>query len=428
MISPIIDEKMAKFLQSKLILKFFAALLAAIGSFGFVGEAAAQTNGAVEFDFQSQPLFNELNLLPGGMVSRWIEVKNNTNAPRQIGLKLYDVADDNIGVLGLEKFSSKFRFDVKKNGASILPGGAVPLKTLFDGDAPSLETLSAGDSTTYYFELAFDASAGNDYQGKSLGFSLCVLIDGECATGADEPNQTPQTLITRAGGGIGGGRALAPLVFSNHEVQTFCRADGTATAMFIWKTDAPSVGRALYAPRGLAKFDPSFLPDFGWNATAWGSLPVTWHAGFAFGLVSGQAYEWRLDMSSDKGRLTTQSLGSFVAPGCVLGAADEKNDEDILKDVMGVATGVLGEMTDEEVARFLANLRVKNQNQSSGGGKFSNKIAAAGFAPSVLAASATSAQNSSQSSGGNSAATIVFALLSAASFAGWILVKRFGRE
>jgi len=402
--------------------------LALVGIFGFAGAVGAQGGGAVVFDFESKPLFNELNLLPGDSVSRRIAVQNSTNTPRQIGLKLYDVSDDSIGILGLEKFSSKFRFDVKKNGASMLPGGAVPLKTLFDGGLLTLETLPAGASATYYFELAFDASAGNDYQGKSLGFSLCVLIDGECAAGTDEPGPAPQTLITRAGGGIGGDRARAAgLSFSDHQVETFCRGDGTAAAMFLWKTDAPAVGRVLYSPAGAAKFDPSSLPDFGWRATAWGVSPAAWHAGFAFGLILGQSYDWRLDMSSSgKGRLTTQSLGTFVA-SCAMGAFDEMPDEDIFKKASRSPTGVLGEMTDEEVAQLMADLRARNQNEASDNDKPGKKIASAGFASPVLAATNAPAQNSPQNSAKNSGAAMLFALLTAAAFSGWLLATRLDR-
>ena len=394
----------------------------AIGVFGFGGLAIAQAGGAVQFDFENKPLFSETNFLPGGSVARWVAVSNGTDTAHEIGVKFYDVSDDNIGLL--EKFSSKFSFDVKKNGVSVLSGGAMSLKTLFGGNPLTLETLASGASVTYHFEIAFDASAGNDYQGKSLGFSLCVLVDGECGgKGSDEPNPAPQTLLTRAsGGGIGGDRAVVPLKYFDYEVKGYCLNDGTVMAMFTWKTDAPATGRALHAPANSAKFDAA-LPDFGYQATKWETKAGIYHMAFAFGLFPVQTYDWRLDMATaDSRRVTTQSLGTFTAPACVLGASDEK---DIIEDVMGVSTGVLGEMSDEEIARFMADLRAKNQNSDND--QSGNKIAAATFAPAALAAPVSEAQNSSQNSTTvNCGAIAAFALL-AMGLVGWFLAKRFNR-
>jgi hypothetical protein len=92
---------------------------------------------------------------------------------------------------------------------------------------------------------------------------------------------------------------------------------------------------------------------------------------------------------------------------------------------MGVSTGVLGEMTDEEIKRFMADLRAQNQNSDDD--QSGNKIAAASFVSTALAAPVSEAQNSSQNSTtANYGAITVFALL-AMGLVGWFLAKRLNR-
>jgi len=419
------DKKtMAKIFQLKLISAICAAMVT-VGIFGFGSFALAQTpTGGIEVGYERTPLFDDANLAPGDSVSRAVTVKNSDSAPRAVSMQFYDTDKGGFGLLG-QNLASQFSFEIKKNGASVY---SEKLDAAFDESEIAMNSsLAAGADEKYDFILSFDTAAGNDYQDKQLSFSICVGFAGDnfCVSDSEEESQNSgggMTLTSISGGGIGGDRAVVPLKYFDYEVKTYCLGDGTAMAMFSWKTDAPATGRALHAPANSAKFDPA-LPDFGYQATKWETKPVTEHTAFAFGLFPVQTYDWRLDMTAaNSRRVTTQSLGTFTAPACVLGASDEK---DIIEDVMGVSTGVLGEMTDEEIKRFMADLRAQNQNSDDD--QSGNKIAVATFAPAALAASNAPAPASSQNSANNSGALIAFALFVVAVFAGRFLAKHLTR-
>lgn len=391
--------------------------VAAIGVFGFGGLALAQATGGIEVGYERTPLFDDANLAPGDSVSRAVTVKNSDSAPHGVSMQFYDTDKGGFGLLG-KNLASQFNFEIKKNGVSVY---SKKLDAAFDESEIAMNTsLVAGATEKYDFVLSFDTAAGNDYQDKQLSFSICVGFAGDnfCVSDSKEESQTNgggTTLASISGGGIGGDRAIVPLKYFDYEVKSYCLNNGTAMAMFTWKTDAPATGRVLHAPANSAKFDTA-LPDFGYQATKWETKAGTEHMAFAFGLFPVQTYDWRLDMTTaNSRRVTTQSLGTFTAPACVLGASDEK---DIFQDVMGVSTGVLGEMTDEEIARFMADLQAKNQNSDSD--RAGNKIVAAGIVSTTLAAPVLEMRNSSQNSEpAGYAAFAVFAILAMA------LVARF---
>jgi len=409
---------MAKIFPLKLISGVCAMLAAAVGFFGFGGLAMAQTpTGGIEVGYERTPLFDDANLAPGDSVSRAVTVKNSDSAPRAVSMQFYDTDKGGFGLLG-QNLASQFNFEIKKNGASVY---SKKLDAAFDESEIAMNSsLAAGADEKYDFILSFDTAAGNDYQDKQLSFSICVGFAGDnfCVSDSKEESQNGgggMTLTSISGGGIGGDRAIVPLKYFDYEVKSYCLNNGTTMAMFTWKTDAPATGRALHAPANSTKFDAA-LPDFGYQATKLETKAGTDHMAFAFGLFPVQTYDWRLDMATaDSRRVTTQSLGTFTAPACVLGASDEK---DIIEDVMGVSTGVLGEMTDEEIAQFMADLRAENQN--SGDDQSGNKIAVATFAPAALAASNAPAPASSQNS-----ATANYGVIAAFAFLVMALVGRF---
>jgi len=387
----------------------------------FFGFAAPVLAAELVVDFETTPLFKEGNFLPGNNVSRRVTVTNNDTANHPIDMKFYGVSDP-------DGLAAQFTFTIK-DGATVVYGGKLSDAMAADEIrlSDSLPFVSGSNTADYDFIVAFNEVGGNDYQGKTMEFNLCVGFHGDkdCIGDSEEESQNGgggMTLTSISGGGRGGDRAPLSLKYFDYEVKTYCLGDGTAMAMFSWKTDAPATGRALHAPANSAKFDPA-LPDFGYQATKWETKPVTEHTAFAFGLFPVQTYDWRLDMTAaNSRRVTTQSLGTFTAPACVLGASDEK---DIIEDVMGVSTGVLGEMTDEEIKRFMADLRAQNQNSDDD--QSGNKIAAASFVSTALAAPVSEAQNSSQNSTtANYGAITVFALL-AMGLVGWFLAKRLNR-
>lgn len=406
---------MAKIFPLKSVLEICAAM--AVGVFGFCGLAVAEATGGIEVGYEKTPLFDDANLAPGDSISRSVAVKNSDSSAHAVSMRFYDTDKGGFGLLG-KNLASQFNFEIKKDGASVHSG---KLDAAFDESEIAMNSsLAAGADEKYDFILSFDTAAGNDYQDKQLSFSICVGFAGDnfCVSDSEEESQNGgggMTLTSISGGGIGGDRAIVPLKYFDYEVKSYCLNNGTTMAMFTWKTDAPATGRVLHAPANSAKFDAA-LPDFGYQATKWETKAGTEHMAFAFGLFPVQTYDWRLDMTTaNSRRVTTQSLGTFTAPACVLGASDEK---DIIEDVMGVSTGVLGEMTDEEIAQFMADLRAENQNSDNE--QSGNKIAVATFAPAALAAPVSEAQNSSQNS-----TTVNYGVIAAFALLVMALVGRF---
>lgn len=392
-------------------------LAAMLAGFGFAGNVFAECQGDpgelvvhVNGDncpltsAHNTPLFTVSNIAPGDSATGTLRVKNAGAASQTLIIEAVNFADP----LPDDNLARALNITISlQNGSGYIYNDT--LANFFkEREYKLAKNFAGGTDYTYKVVVYFPADKGNDWQEKSTSFDLMVGFQGSDSKGV--------TLTTiSSGGGRGGDRAVAPLKYFDYKVKSYCLNNGTVMAMFTWKTDAPATGRALHASANSAKFDAA-LPDFGYQATKWETKAGTDHMAFAFGLFPVQTYDWRLDMATaDSRRVTTQSLGTFTAPACVLGASDEK---DIIEDVMGVSTGVLGEMTDEEIAQFMADLRAENQN--SGNDQSGNKIAVATFAPAALAASNAPASASSQNS-----ATANYGVIAAFAFLVMALVGRF---
>ena len=400
-------------------------LAAMLAGFGFAGNVFAECQGDpgelvvhVNGDncpltsAHNTPLFTVSNIAPGDSATGTLRVKNAGAASQTLIIEAVNFADP----LPDDNLARALNITISlQNGSGYIYNDT--LANFFkEREYKLAKNFAGGTDYTYKVVVYFPADKGNDWQEKSTSFDLMVGFQGSDSKGV--------TLTTiSSGGGRGGDRAVAPLKYFDYKVKSYCLNNGTVMAMFTWKTGAPATGRALHARKNAAKFDAT-RPDFGYQATEWETKAGTDHMAFAFGLFPAQTYDWRLDMTaSDSRRVTTQSLGTFTAPGCVLGASDEK---DIIKDVMGVSTGVLGEMTDEEIARFMADLRAKNENSDDD--QTGNNIAAATFAPAALAASNASASVPSQNSASNYGELIWLALfIIVALVAGRFLAKRLTR-
>lgn len=409
---------MAKIFQKKLkgAIPAIAIAMAMVGIFGFGGLAVAQMQtGGIAVSYEQTPLFSnesgDNNIVPGDIISRTVGVENQDSVAHEIAMKFYDTDKGEFGLPG-QNLASQFDFEIKKNGNLVY---SARLDEAFDKNEIEMNSsLAGGQSETYDFILSFDHSAGNEYQSKTMGFSICLGFAGEdfCLSDESETNRGLMTLASVSGGGISGGTSI--IVFGSG-VNTFCK-DGVAGALLSWNTNLDAVGRGLYAPAtGEEVFDYGILPNYGYNTTLWETALAKKHFAVISGLTPGQVYNYRLDMKAGEKRLTTQAFEPFTAPACVLGASDEK---DIIEDVMGVSTGVLGEMTDEEIAQFMADLRAENQNSDNE--QSGNKIAVATFAPAALAAPVSEAQNSSQNS-----TTVNYGVIAAFALLVMALVGRF---
>ena len=153
-----------------------AALI--LGAFALPGISHAQ----VVVDFETLPLFGETNFIPGDTVTKKVKVTNNYSETKNVYTELVNVSDGdglgdviNVEIIGGNAFAATF--------ASYDAAGKV-----------NLGALSSGAAVIYSFKMTFQPAAGNEYQNDSLGFDLCVGLDGgefECDDFEDDTPNNP---------------------------------------------------------------------------------------------------------------------------------------------------------------------------------------------------------------------------------------------
>ncbi len=141
----------------------------------FLPSVAGAQSGVMEVDFETRPLFKNVNLTIGDSEAKTITVTNNGRTTQDVyisvdnfvvpgnGTNLADVMDITITSGGTTYYTSSF--------------------TDFFGDVPVyLGDLAGGANRTYVVSASIDSLAGNAYQLKSFGFELSVNFSGGDST------------------------------------------------------------------------------------------------------------------------------------------------------------------------------------------------------------------------------------------------------
>lgn len=121
------------------------------------------------------PIFNVNNMAPGNTSSKTITVANGASSSLPVGIK---------GVLETPPNVLSDALDIKISRSGIdLYGGTTGSKTLSQFLTASqstegifLATQPAGSTSNYLVTVKFNESAGNEYQNKSLSFTLKIGI------------------------------------------------------------------------------------------------------------------------------------------------------------------------------------------------------------------------------------------------------------
>ncbi len=132
--------------------------------------------------------------MPGDSVTRWVQVTNNSGGSVNMGVQLNPFND-------LDGLGSQLD-TVIKEGANVLYTGT--LAALYAAGEVSLSPLANTATTQYDISVTFNPTAGDPYQGKSVGFDFIIG-----SLGVATPTPTP--LGSGGGGGGGGGGVGEPL-------------------------------------------------------------------------------------------------------------------------------------------------------------------------------------------------------------------------
>jgi len=180
------------FLNHKIpfLVRIVASLLAAL-FFPFFAHAA--NLGVV---FTPNPLFSEIDFLPGSKATGTVAVTNNSTTTQEIITEAINVKD--AGGLGEALLLTI------SDSAGLLYTGT--LGNFLRGGEVILSTLTRASAKTYTFVIAFNTAAPDAVQGATLGFDLCVGFQGGNRSCGDTVISSEQDTNNGAPGGDGGGR------------------------------------------------------------------------------------------------------------------------------------------------------------------------------------------------------------------------------
>ncbi|MDP2741321.1 MAG: hypothetical protein Q8O66_01375, partial [bacterium] len=119
-------------------------------------------------EFQNEPLFNEVNFVPENSVTRWIKITNNSGVAKKVAIEA-------INKTNLDNLASKINLVIKE-GTNIRYEKT--LAEFFSGGEIYLSDLPSGSQTQYDLTVSFNSDAGNNMQGKSLGFDILIGFQG----------------------------------------------------------------------------------------------------------------------------------------------------------------------------------------------------------------------------------------------------------
>lgn len=314
-----------------------------------LGFASNVLAAPLDVTFTPDPLFNEANFLPLDETSGTATVTNDSGATQNILTEAINVLDSN-------NFGSLLHLKIVGSSGTLFDDS---LSDFFStAGEVSLGAVSNGESKIFTYTISFIDSSNNSYQGKTLGFDICVgfeggvthcgdiVVGGENDTGGGGGG---------GGGGSSGGGGGGPIILTIVNEQT---ADisgfPTATATITWSTNVLSTSQVVYGPT-----PPVYILDM--NAVYFGypfgtvedPTKVLNHSVLVTGLVSGQTYVYRVVSRASPPTISFERYFTVPSTGSLLAQAGSSNftggnspgntDESTLSAVSSAKTSVSAE-------------------------------------------------------------------------------------
>jgi hypothetical protein len=268
---------------------------------GFAPSAYAVT--PLDVQFIPDPLFNKPNFLPLDTTSGTVTVTNNSDSTQTIITEAINILDN-------DNFGSLLRLKIDGSSGNLYDDS---LANFFStsGEVP-LGTIVSGGSRTFTYTVLFIDSSDNSYQGKTLGFDVCVgfqggtsrcgntVVGGENDTGdgngggggTDNP-PSGGTIPGSGGGGGGGGGGVGLAIYNEQVVNVDV---GAGTALIQWNTNLYSTSQVIYGPTPPSyTLDLGLLPNLGYPlGSPEYSTKVVNHAVLITGLSPSTTYVYRV--------------------------------------------------------------------------------------------------------------------------------------
>jgi len=236
------------------------------------------------------PIFGVVNFAPGGTATGWAKVTNGSDVTKKVVIKAINETDSG-------NLSSKINLVIKE-GDEIRYSDT--FTNFFADEEIFLSSLASGIQTQYDLTATFNFEAGDDFQGKSLGFDISIGFQGEEGTGGG---------VTLAAIGGGGGGGTIPFSISEESIRATV---DELTVTINWTTTDFSTSQVIYSAEGQSHTldlndNTGVPPKYGYANTTPETdivLKATYHTVVITGLDPSTTYYFR-----------TVSRGSFAVSG-----------------------------------------------------------------------------------------------------------------
>lgn len=272
---------------------------------------------AMLVSFQPNPLFNAPNFMPGDIKEAQITITNTGEAGEEAYIEAVNVSNP-------DDLAGQMNLDIDWGGDLIYSGNFGDF--LNAGPVP-LSGIGAGGAETYDLKINFIEGSGNDYQGKSLGFDICVGLKGgnQRCTGDPAISEEGDT----SGGGGGGGSGGSHLMIWREQTAEISSSGAPASgwAVITWETSKPATSQVIYGPSSASyALNMSDEPKFGYPLISDEDLAKKInHSVTLTGLDPGETYVYRVVSRASPASVSYEH--QFVVP-----------DSNIPGNVSGVKT------------------------------------------------------------------------------------------
>lgn len=251
-------------------------LISLIGCFMMANSVNAQAVDILDIEFESVPLFDEADFLPGDYVERYVIVENVSPDAQSVAAKATNISDP-------DYLATVMNLTVYEDGVAVYAG---TLNEFFLSDAIFLSDLEPAEIATYFFRVTLDTD-DNIFQNTTLSFDIIIGEGtGESFSGEGETD----------GGSPSGGSGYT---YSNLEISNVASVPGETSALITWDTNLLSTSRVIYDIVSHSDLSGTSAPNYGYtNSTPAEDTPagtngVLNHDVLLSGLLNNTTYYYR---------------------------------------------------------------------------------------------------------------------------------------